>query len=325
MLLASFFDVLDVLDVEADPPAAAATASSTSTGSATADRVRPTWPWVPTPPPSSPELFRDNAARSRSALTSARAAAARAAGDPVDLVRRAGRSAGALREALADPLPRSTLTRPIGPRRRLAVVRSELRRIAATAHASGGTVNDALLSAVAGGLRDLLLERGEGTGGIAPRAIVPVALPHAPGESAQGNRLGQIIVPLPVDVADPSQRLRLITARTAHAKTRATPRRPPVLRGAPLQRAAMRLARHQRAYSIYVADVQGPRTPLHLLDAPALEIFPVVPLMGNVTLGVGALSYAGRFAVMAVADRDACPDVEVFTTGVAATFREFGA
>jgi hypothetical protein len=39
----------------------------------------------------------------------------------------------------------------------------------------------------------------------------------------------------------------------------------------------------------------------------------VLTLMAKTTLGVGALSYAGQFNIMAVADHDACPDPDVFT------------
>jgi diacylglycerol O-acyltransferase / wax synthase len=46
-----------------------------------------------------------------------------------------------------------------------------------------------------------------------------------------------------------------------------------------------------------------------------LELFPVVPLMANVSVGVGALSYAGQFNLTAVADRELCPDLEVFADG----------
>jgi diacylglycerol O-acyltransferase / wax synthase len=31
-----------------------------------------------------------------------------------------------------------------------------------------------------------------------------------------------------------------------------------------------------------------------------------------VSIGVGALSYAGQFNIMAIADQDACPDLDVF-------------
>jgi diacylglycerol O-acyltransferase / wax synthase len=35
-------------------------------------------------------------------------------------------------------------------------------------------------------------------------------------------------------------------------------------------------------------------------------------LIGTVSLAVGAMSYAGQFNMMAVADRDAHPDLDVF-------------
>jgi hypothetical protein len=37
--------------------------------------------------------------------------------------------------------------------------------------------------------------------------------------------------------------------------------------------------------------------------------------MGNVSVGVSALSYAAQFNMMAVADRDLCPDLEIFVEG----------
>jgi diacylglycerol O-acyltransferase len=40
--------------------------------------------------------------------------------------------------------------------------------------------------------------------------------------------------------------------------------------------------------------------------------------MGNLTLVVAALSYAGQLNLTAAADRDSCPDVEMFTQGVRA-------
>ena len=52
------------------------------------------------------------------------------------------------------------------------------------------------------------------------------------------------------------------------------------------------------------------------LHATLLELFPVVPIIGNVTLDVGVLSYAGQLNLTAMADQDSCPDLEVFTQGV---------
>jgi diacylglycerol O-acyltransferase / wax synthase len=53
-----------------------------------------------------------------------------------------------------------------------------------------------------------------------------------------------------------------------------------------------------------------------------LQVFPVVPIMGHLTLGIGALSYAGQFDLTVVADRDGCPDVQVFVEGVRASLEE---
>jgi diacylglycerol O-acyltransferase len=55
---------------------------------------------------------------------------------------------------------------------------------------------------------------------------------------------------------------------------------------------------------------------LYFAGAPLLEVFPVVPLIGNVSLGVGALSYAAQFNITTVADRELCPDLEVFVEGM---------
>jgi hypothetical protein len=74
--------------------------------------------------------------------------------------------------------------------------------------------------------------------------------------------------------------------------------------------------------NVYVANVPGPPAPLYLDGAPMLEVFPVVPIMGNLTLGVGALSYAGQFNLTVVADRDACPDVRIFVDAAQSSLDE---
>ena len=70
--------------------------------------------------------------------------------------------------------------------------------------------------------------------------------------------------------------------------------------------------------NVSVTNVPGPPQPVFLAGAPLLEVVPVVPIGVNLTFGVGALSYAGQFTVIAV-DRDACPDVEAFADGMRAS------
>jgi diacylglycerol O-acyltransferase len=45
-------------------------------------------------------------------------------------------------------------------------------------------------------------------------------------------------------------------------------------------------------------------------------VFPVLAITGNMALGAAVTSYAGQLNLTAVADRDRCPDVEVFAEGV---------
>ncbi len=63
--------------------------------------------------------------------------------------------------------------------------------------------------------------------------------------------------------------------------------------------------------------------PLYLARARLPEMFPVVPIIGNETLNVAVLSYAGQLNLTAVADWDRCPDVEVFAQGVRSALDDF--
>ena len=53
-----------------------------------------------------------------------------------------------------------------------------------------------------------------------------------------------------------------------------------------------------------------------MLARRVLEVFPVLPLIANEPLGVGALSYAGALTIGIAADRDAYPDLDVFAAAL---------
>jgi hypothetical protein len=78
-----------------------------------------------------------------------------------------------------------------------------------------------------------------------------------------------------------------------------------------IQRALARFCTRQRFINLSVSNVPGPPVPLYLAGAPILEMIPVQSIMGNLTVGVVVLSYAGQLNFTVVADRDSCPDVEV--------------
>jgi diacylglycerol O-acyltransferase / wax synthase len=175
---------------------------------------------------------------------------------------------------------------------------------------------------VAGGLRDLLRSRGENVEGVSLRAFVPVSLHNDQPGRPRGNFDGAMVVPIPIGEPDPVRALQLISTETAQRKRKSRPAGATLFRTRMIQRAFLRHAVRQRFMNAYVANVPGPPVPLYFAGAPVVEVFPVVPIMGNVTLGVGALSYNGQLNITAVADRDRCPDVDVFIDGVQSALDE---
>jgi diacylglycerol O-acyltransferase / wax synthase len=282
----------------------------------------PAPPWTPLPAPSTRQLLEDNLRRRHDSLRRV----FRTISHPVSTARQLRVALPALRETFAEGrAPRTSLNRPIGPDRRLAVIRGSIDRVRDVADAHDATINDVLMAAVAGGLHDLLRGRGEPVDDVVLRAYVPVSLHHGTHGRAEGNLDGMMVIPLPIGVLDPTRRLRLIAAETRQRKSKHRPPGGTLFRNSVIQRAFLRVLARQPWANAYVANVPGPPVPLYLAGAPLLEVFPMVPLTGNLTLGVGALSYAGQFNLTAVADRDTCPDVEVFAAGVRTALQELGA
>jgi diacylglycerol O-acyltransferase / wax synthase len=174
------------------------------------------------------------------------------------------------------------------------------------------TVNDVLLAVTASGLRGLLRSRGEPVEDLVVPIYVPITLrPAQHRDQARGNLTALMTVPLPVGVPDPGRRLQQIAAETARRKAESCPSVGTVFHGPMPRRAFLAVMSHQHV-NLVSADVPGPAQPLYLAGPRLLEVFPVLPLLGKTTLGVGALSYAGQFNIMAVADQDTCPDLEAF-------------
>ena len=86
--------------------------------------------------------------------------------------------------------PRTSLKVPVSGHHRLLLVRADLERARAVAHAHGGTVNDVVLAAVAGGARSVVAARGELTPRLVLRAAVAASVRAAPDPRATGHQVG---------------------------------------------------------------------------------------------------------------------------------------
>lgn len=104
--------------------------------------------------------------------------------------------------------PQTRLKSPLSGTRRAAWAASlQLDEFRTLAHLLGCTVNDVLISTLAGALGTYLRARGDHVDGARVRAAVPVNLRPPSDQPDLGNRFGLVFVELPIGIAHPLERL----------------------------------------------------------------------------------------------------------------------
>jgi len=275
--------------------------------------------WYPRPEPSGTALFADAVAeRAGLPLDAARAAAGMLA-DPRETVASATRALAGLASMASAGMggaPASPLNTRIGPHRRFAWAESDLGRFKAVKGALGGTVNDVVLTVVAGALRAHLQRRGRDPAGQELKAMVPVSVRAEDERGELGNKVAAIYAPLPVGIEDPLERFRVVhealgdlkqSAQAIGAKTLTQ------LAGfaAPtLLNQGARLQSMQRLFNVTVTNVPGPQFPLYVLGRRLRAFYPEVPLVQNTALGIAIMSYDGKVFFGLLGDFDAMPDLD---------------
>ena len=227
--------------------------------------------------------------------------------------------------------PRSSLNVPIGATRRIATVHVELQELQKVRSALGGTINDVVLCAATGALRELLLNRGEDPPRQGLRAMVPVNIRREGDRGELGNKVSSLFVELPVAEADPLRRYELVRATAqerkaggqalaAGAVTGLTELAPPVLH-AGLARAMSA----KRLFNVTITNIPGSPDRVYAFGAPMVDLVPIVPLAAEHTIAIAAVSYAGGMTFGLYADRSAMPDLDVLRDGLATSLRELAA
>jgi len=244
---------------------------------------------------------------------------------------RLGEISEALRslEGIAEP-PKTSLNVPVGPRRRydwvpttLAIAR-EIRGLV-----PGCTVNDVMLAAVAGGLRDLLSSRGERIDDLVLQVMVPVSLRSESGATGGGNQVSGFVAPLPVCEPDGVARLERIHRSTKELKEGRQAEgvrlmtQSAELAPASMLAAAGRTAMDKGSFiNLTVTNVPGPRQELFLLGARMLELNPQVLIGNDITLNVAVESYVDKLSIGLCADAEVNADLPVLREGIARELEE---
>ena len=288
-------------------------------------------PWAPRPAPGRAELALRGvrgAARVPFKLAQRALDAARSPTDAAATALAAVEGLGEVAWATLNPAPPTPLNVEIGRHRRVAFVRCPLEDLRRVRRAFGGTVNDVLLAVVAGALRRLLEHRGVSTDGLELRALVPVSVRTADESDAMGNRLVALRAALPLYLADPVARLRVIKesmdgvkrsrqAMGAGVLAQLEHFAPPALLGR-----ATRLNFSTRLFNLLVTNVPGPQFPLFLLGRRLQHLFPVAFLARDHGLAVAIMSYDGAVDFGLLGDYDAMPDLETLGEGILESLQE---
>ena len=199
---------------------------------------------------------------------------------------------GVKKVAWADPLP--------------------LAEVKAVAHALGCSVNDVLMSCVAGAFNAHLAAEGQRTRGVEIRALIPVNL-RAPGRHADlGNEFGIVTLVLPVGIDDPLARLAEVRRRMDELKAShqaaVTYGLLAVLGYTPKQaQDALFSILLSRATAV-MTNVPGPQTRLTMAGAEVSRMMFWVPQSGDIGIGVSILSYAGEVQFGLITDAALVPE-----------------
>lgn len=201
-----------------------------------------------------------------------------------------------------------------------------LQDVKAIKNTTGATVNDVLVSALAGGLRYYLLQRGESVEELNFRAFVPVNIRPPDQLDELGNKFGLVLLSLPIYEPDPFERLMEVRRRMNALKN--TPEAVVAfgilgamgLTPVDVQRVIVQMFA-MKATAV-MTNVPGPQIPLYLAGAKLKDMMFWVPQSGRVGLGTSILSYAGKVYLGVVTDAGLIPDPEIIIEGFHYEFGE---
>jgi diacylglycerol O-acyltransferase / wax synthase len=183
------------------------------------------------------------------------------------------------------------------------------------------TVNDVVLSAVAGGLRRWLVHHGASLDGL--RVKVPVSL-HRGAEDGLANRDRFMFVDLPLELDDPHGRLLAVGRQT---RVRKADRDAQILDtllsdlarvSAPLERRAERWLMSPRVFTLTVSNVRGPGAPVWVMGARLRALHSLAEIADRHALRVAVVSAADRVSFGLCADADAVDRLELVSQGLEA-------
>ena len=284
------------------------------------EEIAPPVPFQPRPAPRRLELFLDEARRT--------------IGIPLEIVRDFQSFVSETDDLREDVSTRvSALTRlfgmgmnaddtPIngrlGPHRRFEWVSCRLDDLKAIRKGLGCSINDVVLTIVTGAVRAYLRGKGVDLSATEFKVSTPVSVRKEEERGQLGNKVSSWIIPLPLDESDPRRQLETIHELTEELKETNQALGIQMMNQIQEWTPSTLLSLGAQAMSgpinSIVTNVPGPQMPLYFHGARARAIFPAVPLLQGMGLGIALTSYAGTMGIGFNCDPDVVPDVDLFVS-----------
>jgi len=167
------------------------------------------------------------------------------------------------------------------------------------------------------------------TEGMDMRVCVPMSTRSKDDAGTLGNRITQVVVPFPIYIGDPLERLRVISAAMRDVKESKLAAGAELIAGmqdfAPptLLAQASRMNFSGRFFNLLVTNVPGPQFPLYLLGKRLRAVFPLAFLAGDRALAIAVMSYDGGVNFGLIADLDSMADLDAVSDGIERSIEEY--
>ena len=174
--------------------------------------------------------------------------------------------------------------------------------------AADGSINDALMAAITGGMRRYHEHHGSPVDVL--RVTLPISL-RGDDDPIGGNRLTLARAEVPVGIADPVERMRAIGRIVRALRDEPSTGYVEVVAGAMNLLPATVTANMLKHVDFVVANVPGFGDPVYVAGAEVESFYPYAPAIGA-AVNVAMISYRGVGNVGVTTDVGAVPDPDVF-------------
>ncbi len=210
------------------------------------------------------------------------------------------------------PAPGSILLEQRSLNRRYGVLEVPLEQLRAAGKACGGTVNDAFVSAMVGGMRRYHERHGIELGELT--LALPISL-RRQGDPPGSNRFAGARILAPLGELDPRTRIRIIGERTAAARSEPAvgfmDALSPVMSRLPAALVGLMTERVTRSIDLQASNIRGLERTAYIAGARVKRTYAFGPAPGPAVM-VTLMSYDGTCCIAVNVNSAAIPDHELF-------------